>query len=102
MVSDWMGFNIRDVFKPKLSRKETLDNPYASTTPKNPKAAKKQSSKNQYERISKVLYYLGFGIVGLGLFFRVMHWPGGNFFLVIGAPAIAVWFILSAFQEDDD
>jgi gliding motility-associated protein GldL len=59
----------------------------------------------RFKNMMKFVYGLGGAIVIVGAMFKIMHWPGANFWLVFGLSTEAVIFTLSAFEplhEDPD
>lgn len=59
----------------------------------------------RFKNIMKFVYGLGGAIVIIGAMFKIMHWPGANFWLIFGLSTEAVIFTLSAFEplhEDPD
>lgn len=59
----------------------------------------------KFKNIMKFVYGLGGAIVIIGAMFKIMHWPGANFWLIFGLTTEAVIFTLSAFEplhEDPD
>lgn len=59
----------------------------------------------KFKNVMKFVYGLGGAIVIIGAMFKIMHWPGANFWLIFGLSTEAVIFTLSAFEplhEDPD
>ena len=59
----------------------------------------------KFKTIMKFVYGIGGAIVIIGAMFKIMHWPGANFWLIFGLSTEAVIFTLSAFEplhEDVD
>ena len=59
----------------------------------------------KFKNMMKFVYGLGGAIVIIGAMFKIMHWPGANFWLIFGLSTEAVIFTLSAFEplhEDPD
>ncbi len=59
----------------------------------------------RFKNIMKFVYGFGGAIVIIGAMFKIMHWPGANFWLIFGLSTEAVIFTLSAFEplhEDPD
>lgn len=59
----------------------------------------------KFKNIMKFVYGLGGAIVIVGAMFKIMHWPGANFWLIFGLSTEALIFTLSAFEplhEDPD
>lgn len=52
----------------------------------------------KFKTIMKFVYGLGGAIVIIGAMFKIMHWPGANFWLIFGLTTEAVIFTLSAFE----
>jgi len=52
----------------------------------------------KFKNIMKFVYGIGGAIVIIGAMFKIMHWPGANFWLIFGLSTEAVIFILSAFE----
>ena len=51
-----------------------------------------------YKRFMAMAYGLGAAVVILGALFKLMHWPGAGWMLIIGLGAEAIIFALSAFE----
>ncbi len=59
----------------------------------------------KFKNIMKFVYGLGGAIVIVGAMFKILHWPGANFWLIFGLSTEALIFTLSAFEplhEDPD
>lgn len=52
----------------------------------------------KFKNIMKFVYGIGGAIVIIGAMFKIMHWPGANFWLIFGLSTEAVIFTLSAFE----
>lgn len=48
--------------------------------------------------IMAIIYGVGGGIVIIGALFKIMHWPGASFFLILGLGVEACIFFVSAFE----
>jgi gliding motility-associated protein GldL len=51
-----------------------------------------------YGRIMPMVYGIGASIVLVGVMFKLLYWPGANFFLIVGLGTEAIIFFLSAFE----
>lgn len=54
------------------------------------------------KKITNMVYGLGASVVILGALFKIMHWPFGNEFLILGLVTEALVFAYSAFEPVDD
>ena len=52
----------------------------------------------KFKTMMKFVYGFGGAIVIIGAMFKIMHWPGANFWLIFGLTTEAVIFTLSAFE----
>ena len=55
-----------------------------------------------YKKFMALAYGLGAAVVILGALFKLMHWPGASFMLIVGLGAEAAIFALSAFEPVGD
>ncbi len=101
-LTEGSSFNLGKLFKPKLSKKEAEAKKQTYGSGSRQKSKGKTSSSSVFGRLKKPFYYIGFGLVGLGLLLRLQHLPGGNFFLVMGFPVVAIWYFLGAFEKDEN
>ena len=53
----------------------------------------------RFKNFMAKLYGFGAAIVILGAMFKIMHWEGANYMLVIGLTTEAVIFFFSAFEK---
>ena len=53
----------------------------------------------RFKNFMAKLYGFGASIVILGAMFKIMHWEGANYMLVIGLTTEAVIFFFSAFEK---
>ncbi len=60
-------------------------------------AKKGGSSDFFYNRVMPFIYGVGAAIVIVGAMFKIMHWPGAGFMLVVGLSTEAFIFLMSAF-----
>ena len=51
-----------------------------------------------YSRIMPMVYGIGGAVVIVGALFKILHWPGANFMLIVGLGTEALIFVLSAFE----
>lgn len=51
-----------------------------------------------FKKFMAMAYGLGAAVVILGALFKLMHWPGASFMLIVGLGAEALIFALSAFE----
>jgi len=52
----------------------------------------------KFKNIMKFVYGIGGAIVIIGAMFKIMHWPGADFTLILGLTTEAIIFTLSAFE----
>lgn len=52
----------------------------------------------KFKNIMAKLYGIGAAIVILGALFKIMHWPGANFMLIVGMGTEVLIFMVSAFE----
>ncbi|MDR9400727.1 MAG: gliding motility protein GldL [Psychroflexus sp.] len=53
------------------------------------------------KKIMNMVYGLGAAVVILGALFKILHWPYGNFMLIVGLITEALVFTVSAFEPVD-
>jgi len=61
-------------------------------------AQKGETGNYFFEKFMPMAYGIGAAIVICGAMFKIMHWPGAGFMLVLGLSTEALIFFLSAFQ----
>lgn len=54
------------------------------------------------KKLMNMVYGLGAAVVIIGALFKIMHWPYGNFMLIIGLVTEAIVFAISAFESVDE
>ena len=53
----------------------------------------------RFKNFMAKLYGFGAAVVILGALFKIMHWEGANYMLVVGLGTEAVIFFFSAFEK---
>jgi gliding motility-associated protein GldL len=56
---------------------------------------------NAFKKGMNMVYGLGAAIVIIGALFKIMHWPYGDFMLIVGLVTEACVFVVSAFEPVD-
>jgi hypothetical protein len=73
---------------------ETRDHKKNGAIPKS-QTRRKKSNELKMKKLAFITGVLSFSLTSLGILFKIVHWPGANYLLVIGLGLFSIIFIPS-------